>query len=68
MATNYKGKFYPSPGVLSQSGSEYKKKGIRFSVYLMVLYMMVADFTMRIYGVYQAIRFVEGIWFNRKSR
>ena len=29
---------------------------------------MVAHFTMRPYGVNQAIEFVEGIWFHRKSR
>ena len=29
MATNYKGKFYPSPGVQSRSGSDYKENGFR---------------------------------------
>ena len=29
---------------------------------------MVAHFTMRTHGVNQAIRFFEGIWFQRKSR
>ena len=28
---------------------------------------MVAHFTMRTHGVNQAFRFVEGIWFHRKS-
>ena len=28
---------------------------------------MVAHFTMRTHGVYQAFRFVEGIWLHRKS-
>ena len=29
---------------------------------------MVADFPMRTYGVNQEIRFVEGIWLQRKNR
>ena len=35
---------------------------------LMVLYQMVAHYTMHTYGVNQEFRFVEGIWFHRKSR
>ena len=31
------------------------------------LYQMVAQFTMRTYGVKQGFRFVEGIWLHRKS-
>ena len=34
----------------------------------MVLYKIVAHFTISTYGVNQAFRFVEGIWLQRKSR
>ena len=34
----------------------------------MVFILDVAHFTIRTYGVNQAIRFVEGIWLYRKSR
>ena len=35
---------------------------------VMVLYQMVAHFTMRTHGVNHAYRFVEGTWLHRKSR
>ena len=39
-----------------------------FQFYPLFLYYTVAHFTMRTYGVNQAIRLVEGIWLHRKSR
>ena len=38
------------------------------SIRLWFLYYIVAHLTMRTYGVNQAFRFVEDIWFHRKSR
>ena len=34
----------------------------------MVLYKIVAHFTISTYGVNQAFRFVEGFWLHRKGR